>query len=306
MRTTQSTMQLWRPTAVAAVIVAAALLGQPAAARPANVATLRQEIEALKQGQEAIRKDLSEIKQLLQGLPRPQARAQPQPQPFQPVDLSVAGAPARGMADAPVTLIEFTDYQCPFCRRYSTETKPQLVKDYVETGKLRYVMRQFPIESLHPQAPKAAEAALCAGDQGKYWEMDALLFKDQQPRQPEQLKALADEIGLDRARFGECLDGNTYAATVQDDLKAGMAAGVRGTPAFFLGLTASAEPGQIRATETIVGAQPYPAFQQTIDRLLAQTGKGAEGEPGGGSPAGGGGTASGSAGGGNEKPDKGS
>ncbi len=233
---------------------------------------LRSEIEALKQGQQAIQKDVAEIKRMLQQVTQRQARARP-PE-FKPQDIGIADAPFLGEADAPLTLVEFTDYQCPFCRRHALQTQPQLVKDYVETGKLKYVIREFPLQRIHPQAVKASEAALCVNAQGKYWEFHDTLFQHQKQLQPEDLKAHAEALNLDMAAFEQCLDSAKTADQVRRDLQAGMDAGVRGTPSFFLGFTKPDAPGAIHATKMLRGAQPFGVFQQTIDGLLAEVKQG--------------------------------
>ncbi len=257
--------------ALAALLVAGA---QPGLAQSGDeLGALKAEIQALRAGQAAIQKDLAAIKEILVRATRGQGQARVQTK-FEPQDLSIAGAPALGAADAPVTLVEFTDYQCPFCRRHFAQTMPQLVKVYIETGKLRYVMREFPIQSIHPKALKAAEAALCAGDQGRYWDMHEAFFADQRKLAPEDLKAHAEGLGLDVAGFSECLDGGRYAERVQKDLADGIKAGVRGTPTFFLGLSDPEDPTRIRATKALRGAQPYAVFKQTIEALLAESAKG--------------------------------
>ena len=246
----------------------------PALAQSADeLGALKAEIQSLKAGQAAIQKDLTAIKEMLVRATSGQGRERSEP-PFEPQDLSIAGAATLGAADAPVTLVEFTDYQCPFCRRHSAQTKPQLVKDYVETGKLKYVLREFPLAQIHPQATKAAEAALCAGDQGRYFAMNQAFFADQRKLAPADLKAHAEGLGLDVAGFSECLDGGKYAQRVQKDLADGIKAGVRGTPTFFLGLTDPADATKIRATKALRGAQSYAAFKQAIDELLAEAEKG--------------------------------
>ncbi len=232
---------------------------------------LKSEIQTLKENQQAILNDLAAIKQLLQQ--RVAARP-PSTGPGEPFDLATGGAPSLGRPDAPVTLVEFTDFQCPFCRRHSLGTKQQLVEDYVDAGKLRYVQREFPIESLHPQAFKAAEAALCAGDQGQYWEIGARFFEDQTKLQPSDLLDHAEALGLDMASFKECVESGKYAPRVRADLRAGQAAGVTGTPSFFLGVTDPDSPDELKVTKMIRGAQPYAAFQQTIEELIAEAGKG--------------------------------
>jgi protein-disulfide isomerase len=145
---------------------------------------------------------------------------------------------------------------------------PLITKDYVETGKLKYVMREFPIESIHPKAFKASEAALCAGDQGQYWGMHDKIFEDQKRVELDDLIAHGEDLDLDMTQFRDCLDGDKYAQKVRDDLQEGSGAGVSGTPSFFIGLADPEDPSKIRATKFIAGAQPYPVFKQVIDELL--------------------------------------
>lgn len=265
--------RFWVTTASVALAILLFLgAGQAVAQSAEEVEALKSEIQALKQGQLAIQRDLAVIKQFLQQ--RSQAQARAQPQPFKPTELSVAGAPSLGEQDAVVTMVEFTDYQCPFCRQHSLQTKPRLIRDYVETGKLRYVLREFPIESIHPQAMKAAEAALCAGDQGKYWDITALFFQNQRQLKPEQLMAHAEGLELDMAVFKDCFESAKYAEQVRNDLRVGTTAGVRGTPSFFLGITDPDDPSKFKATVFLRGAQPYVAFKQAIDALIAKSTKG--------------------------------
>jgi len=179
----------------------------------------------------------------------------PTPSPA-PVKVEIDDDDVLGSEDAPVTMIEFSDYECPFCARYFTQTYDQIKKTYVDTGKVKIVFRDFPL-SFHPKAQKAAEAAECAGEQGKYWEMHDKLFENQQTLDIISLKRYANEIGLNIAEFSPCLDSGQMAAEVKKDFSDGQAAGVRGTPAFFIN-------GRL-----ISGAQPFSAFQQAIDAELA-------------------------------------
>ena len=222
---------------------------------------LRKEIETLKQGQSAIQKELQEIKNLLRG-----RVATPPPEP-QNVVLSVKDDPFKGEKNAKITLVEFSDYQCPFCSRYFRETMPQLERDYILTGKVKYVFRNFPIESIHPLAFKAAEAANCAGEQGKYWEMHDRLFANQNTLAPQDLPSHAQMLGLDLPKFQQCLDSGKHATKIRNDLADGQKAGVQGTPSFFLGLT-EANDVKVKAARVIRGAQPYTAFKEAIDSLL--------------------------------------
>ena len=137
----------------------------------------------------------------------------------------------------------------------------------MKTGKLRYVVRDFPLEAIHPQAFKAAEAAHCAGDQGKYWEMHVLLFQNQRALGAAELPKYAATLGLDGAKFQTCLDQGVHADAVKRDLAEGMKVGVRGTPTFFLGVVENGN--KVRVVRVIRGAQPVEAFRQAIDAALA-------------------------------------
>jgi protein-disulfide isomerase len=247
-----------RITNVGAILLVAAL----SAAGQTNQ-ELKAEIDVLKQGQAAILTELAEIKKLL--APRQQAA----PEPFRPVELRLDGAHPLGEPSAKVTLVEFTDYQCPFCRRHAQQVLPNILADYVKTGKVRYVIREFPLTQIHPRAARASEAALCAGDQGRYWEMHGKLFSEQNRLADEDLLAHAESIGLDLDRFKGCLEEGRHRARVEADTAAGAKAGVAGTPSFLLGLTDPADPDKFTATELLQGALPYPQFQAAIDKLLA-------------------------------------
>jgi protein-disulfide isomerase len=235
-------------------------LGSVQAAQ-SEIEQLHAEIEVLKSDQQAMRREIAEIKQLLQ---RPRAK----PRSFKPLGLRIDESPYRGELDAPVTLVEFVDYQCPYCQQYADEILPEVLKAYVDTGKLRYVVRELPIVRIHPLAFKAAEAARCSGVQGMYWEMHDVLFSNPDRLGQEDLIDHAEQLGLDLGRFSQCLDAGEQAKVVREDLKAGRLAGVRGTPTFFLGLTQMDNPGVLEATRVIRGAQPFSAFQEALDSLL--------------------------------------
>ncbi len=149
----------------------------------------------------------------------------------------IKDAPSEGNKDAKVTIIEFTDYQCPFCGKHFTDTYPQIKKDYIDTGKTRYVLMNFPLNSIHPNAEKAAESALCVkeqkGDSG-YWKMHDKLFSNQESLSVENEKKWARELGVDGTKFDTCLDSGKYAQRVQEEESYGQSLGVSGTPAFFI------------------------------------------------------------------------
>jgi protein-disulfide isomerase len=170
-----------------------------------------------------------------------------------------ATGPARGPEDAPVTIIEFSDYQCPFCRR-AEPTVAQVLKEY--EGKVRFVFRHFPLDRIHPQARGASEAAACAAEQGKFWEYHAELFAGNAQLDRPGLDAAAAKTGLDAAAFKTCVDTRKTQALVEADVKDGEAAGVSGTPAFFI----NGIP--------LRGALPLEEFKKVIDEELAAKAKG--------------------------------
>jgi protein-disulfide isomerase len=172
---------------------------------------------------------------------------------YAPPKVEVAAeGPSKGPANAPITIVEFSDFECPFCVR-AEETVKQVMEAY--PNQVRLVYRDYPLPN-HAQAPKAAEAAHCAGDQGKYWDMHGKLFAAGGKLQVDLLKSYAKELGLDASKFDQCLDSGEKASVVEGHKKAGADAGVSGTPAFFVN-------GQL-----ISGAQPVEAFKKVIDREL--------------------------------------
>ena len=173
-------------------------------------------------------------------------------------EVSSKGSPAKGPEDAPVTIIEFSDFECPFCSRV-LPTLEQIAEQYGD--QVRIVFRQFPLDNLHPRARKAAEASLCADEQGKFWEMHDRMFANQRQLGVDDLKRQAGELGLDSEAFAECLDSGRFAAQVEEDLQAGQRVGVSGTPAFVIN-------GRF-----LSGAQPFEAFAKVIDDELERSGK---------------------------------
>lgn len=263
---------------ICAVIALLAIGAQPAPAQTADdIEELKAEIQALKQGQKQMREDLAVIRKIFEQAARGRSRSRAEPS-FSPVDLAVGDSPFLGDEAAPVTLIEFGDYQCPYCKRHFSRVMPELVESYVETGKLKYVMREFPIESLHPQAPMASQAALCAGEQDAYWKMHDLIFENQKRVSPAELKNHAATIGLDTAAFTDCLQEERYAARIQKDLKEGAKLGVRGTPSFLLGTTDPEDPTRLQATRFIRGAQPLTVFRSAIEELLNEAASSVQGK----------------------------
>jgi protein-disulfide isomerase len=187
---------------------------------------------------------------------------------FEAADVPLSDDAVLGSKHARVTLVEFVDYQCPFCRKNFQETLPQVIKEYVDTGKVRYVVHDFPLVSIHSNALNAAVAARCAGRQGKYWEMHDELFSNQRALDAASLPSYAKTLGLDVAKFQACLDDGAEGAKVRANLEAGEKIGITGTPGFLLGLTDPKDPSLLKATRKISGAQPYAVFRAAIDSLV--------------------------------------
>ncbi len=163
--------------------------------------------------------------------------------------------PVKGDKNAPVTIVEFSDYECPFCARFYSQTLPQIEEKYIKTGKVKLIYRDFPL-SFHQLAQKAGEAAECAGEQGKYFEMHDKLFENGVTGGVAGYKQFAAQMGLDQAKFDTCLDTGAQAAEVKKDMADGAQYGVTGTPGFFVN-------GRL-----ISGAQPFPVFEQAIEAAL--------------------------------------
>jgi len=170
-------------------------------------------------------------------------------------DVPTAGNPSQGPENAPVTIVEFSDYQCPYCVRWYQEVYTQLMKDY--KGKIRFVYRDFPLYSIHPEAQPAAEAADCAGEQNAYWQYHDALFGQKDGLGAQAYTQYASELGLNVDQFNNCVSEHRFKTEVDADFKFATSLGVSSTPTFFVNGLA------------VVGAQPFEVFQQIIDKELA-------------------------------------
>jgi protein-disulfide isomerase len=173
------------------------------------------------------------------------------------------GDPVKGSPDAPVTIIEYSDYQCPFCARFVMETLPQIEEEYIATGKVRHIFKDFPIPQIHQQAIIAAGATACAQEQNEFWQMHDTLFAQQaewsgNPDFMALFQGYAQDMGLDTDQFTSCLNAGGWLDKVKKDFEAGREAGVEGTPSFFIN------------DQAIVGAQPFETFQEAIEQELAK------------------------------------
>lgn len=182
--------------------------------------------------------------------------------------ISLEATPALGDAKARVAIVEFGDYQCPFCGRHASQTLPQIVAAYVKTGKIRYFFKDVPIESIHPQAFKAAEAAHCAGAQGKYWKFHDRLFQNQKALSPADLVTHALAVELEAGKFDRCLNSEEFAVQIRTDLLEAKKQSIRGTPSFFLG-TVDPNGRTFSVVMRLNGAVPFSSFQQALDQLLS-------------------------------------
>jgi protein-disulfide isomerase len=184
--------------------------------------------------------------------------------------IDLAGAPALGPVSATVAFIEFSDYECPFCIRYFQQTMPRIVTDYVKTGRIRYVFRDWPVDTLHPESIRAHEAAHCAAEQDRFWNLHPKLFSPAGSHSADRLLGLAREAGLDVNAFTGCVRSQRSDEAIRQTSRLAVQLGATGTPSFFIG-TRDPRTDKVTIGQSITGAQPYEAFAQAIDAALART-----------------------------------
>ncbi len=221
-----------------------------------------------KQQGDAMLQELRTIRVLLQQQQiRNQQGRMPSPavRPVLRGKVSIKGSPYLGKKRAPLTLVEFTDYQCPYCKRFYDNTFAQLKKVYIDTGKVRFVSRNLPLP-FHPFAEGAALAAACAGDQGKkkYWRMRDTLFSHSPALQADKVLGYAKELGLNMKRFNRCVDSKKHLKKIRQDMADARAISITGTPSFLL----AKGSGDVVEGEKLVGAQPFAVFDARIKALL--------------------------------------
>ncbi|NNL58853.1 MAG: DsbA family protein [Nitrosopumilus sp.] len=198
--------------------------------------------------------------------PNPTAQEQFGPQIIR--NISLDDDPMKGNTDAAITIVEFSDFQCPFCAKFHETTLGQIEKEYISTGKVNFVYRDFPVQSTHPNAIPAALASECADDQERFWDMHDMIFENQRSWQDLQITQSVDmfrqyamKLGLDTDEFDSCLESGKHLEEIRNDLNDGRTYGVTGTPGFFVG---NEKIGFVK----IMGAQPFSSFQQVIDVQL--------------------------------------
>ena len=217
---------------------------------------------------ETILRELREVRSLIERpRPAPQVISATAPAPApapQMMTVSIRGAPSLGRPDAPLVLVEFTDFECPYCKDVHDQALAQLTKKYVETGKLRLISRNLPLP-FHPNAATAAVAALCAHDQQQFWPMREKLFATSKSLNRTNYLRAAEELKLDANSFRECLDKKSYAERVQKELHDALSAGINSTPSFVLGKLS----GEEVTGELLIGARTLAAFEQDIEKRLS-------------------------------------
>lgn len=209
------------------------------------------QLQELKKEVRSLRKDVAEL-----------SKGRSRPAGNRAAEVHLGEAPSLN-EKAQIAIVEFSDFQCPFCARHDRQVFPELKKKYLDAGKIRYIARDFPL-GFHAQARPAAMAAHCAGDQGEYWEMRHFLFANRNLTK-ELFVQGAEKLDLDEDTFVECLDTEKYAERVEGDFTYGQKLGVNGTPRFYIGRV---EGDKLVDVVPLAGAQPLSAFERVIDKFL--------------------------------------
>jgi protein-disulfide isomerase len=207
---------------------------------------------------------LSELRQIRQLLQQQTARNAPPPEPpVQRAKLTLDGLPMLGVKTAPITIVEYTDYQCPFCQRFHVTTFAELKKNYIDTGKARFFSKDMPLD-FHPNAMRAAQAARCANEQGKYWQLRDVMGANPNNLDMESIARFAGELKMDVDALRACVTSDKYKKIVQNDMVEAMKIGATGTPTFVVGRTT---PEGVDG-ELLVGALPYQIFDEKLRTLV--------------------------------------
>jgi protein-disulfide isomerase len=204
--------------------------------------------------------ELRQIKQIL--LQQNTAKAAPEPPPPARAKVNLEGFQMLGSKTAPLTMVEFTDYQCPFCQRFHVASFPELKKQYIDTGKLRFYSRDLPLD-IHSNALRAAEAARCAIEPGKYWQIRDIMGANPDKLDLEHLVGFATELKMDPAAFRACVTSEKFKPQIQADMVEAMKVGANGTPTFVMG---KSTPEGVEG-EVVMGALPFPVFDEKLKAL---------------------------------------
>lgn len=242
-----------------------ALAAPPAANEKTPLRIDPAEAGITRQQADSILGELREMRLLLEKLVKQQGTAPAAPAPAPPQNVTVKLAPGAEMLgdkNAPLTMVEYIDLQCPFCKRYEDGAFAEIRKNLIDSGKLRYFSRDFPLD-MHPYAMKAAVAAQCAGEQGQFWRMREVLLANGANLAPDAILAYAKAAGLDAAAFSSCFGSAKYDAQIRASISEGSSIGVQGTPSFVLG---KSTPDGVTGA-VIVGALPYASIEAEVKKL---------------------------------------
>jgi protein-disulfide isomerase len=208
-----------------------------------------------------ILQELRQIRQLLERNGKPQAGPQEEP-PVRAKVTDLSGVSMLGSKNAPLTIVEYTDYQCPFCQRFHVASFPEIKRNYIDTGKVRFFSKDLPLD-FHPNAMRAAQSARCAGEQGKFWELRDVMGQNPDKLDMDHIVGFADGLKMDSKALKACVDSGKYKDAVQTDVLEAMKIGANGTPTFIVGK--SVENGV--DGELVVGAMPFQVFEEKLKAL---------------------------------------
>ena len=246
---------------VTTALMTAGLIAVNIVASPSSqdeLAKLKDQVAQLNAQQQQILVSLDELKKMMKGPSQPALKPPP--------TMSVAGELYKGEPTAKVAIIEYADFQCPFCRRFGSQVYPNIRDNYIRTGKLKYFHRDMPL-AFHQGAMPAARAVHCASDQGRYWEMHDILLGDASLT-PADIDGRAGKLGLNVSQLDQCISSDRFADIIQRSIREASAMQVSGTPTFIVG-PLDVDGNVVSVKKTVVGASPFEAFKAAIDPLLA-------------------------------------
>jgi len=236
-----------------------------------NGSELKEFLEELHKNQQEMRLELQELKLLLSRFLLPNAQMPnapnvPQPNNIKDIEFEIGDNPVLGSSNAKLIIVEFTDYECTFCSRYVRETFPDIIKEYVDKDIFRYAVVDQPLP-MHKKAEKAAQAAHCAKDQGKFWDIHKLMMTQQDSL--DELSSYARYLGLNISKFENCLETEKYKENVNKNMALALKLGITGVPGFVIGLVDSENPGNVKVISSIRGAVPFSNFKKEIEAAIA-------------------------------------
>ena len=264
----QSRVMRWVLRIAPIVVLFSLNLNERCLAQEKTAPSVQQQLDELKQGQERILRELQAIRAALQGTA---TRSEAAARPPLPAVLNVHGEPFKGQSNAPVAIVEYSDFDCSHCAKFATEIFPQIDQKYVATGKVKFFFRDLP-EPGNPESLLKARLARCAGEQGKFWEMHDYLFTQKPTLVGSDLSRESEIFGLDRAVLGTCLKNEKYSVMIQRSAAGATRMGIQGTPAFIIGrLTDNGDI--VHVSDLLLGVEKLDAFESVLEPLLSDSGK---------------------------------